>query len=138
MEPMVFECLDYRAECQDCGAETTCSGVQALVGGSLTWDTEISCMSCGLAVADCGGDLPAELRDRLLAEHGAVRLRVDQAASRAVAMRVLRNVLGLPLADVKSVLHEVVTGRYVGTMPEMERLARVLRAAGVDAEAART
>ncbi|WP_328723633.1 hypothetical protein OHT52_06215 [Streptomyces sp. NBC_00247] len=135
---MVFECLTYRAECQDCGAETTCSGVQALVGGSLTWDTEISCPSCGLALADRGGDLPAELRDRLLAEHGAARLTVDPAASEAVAMRVLRTVLGLALADVTSVFHEVVAGRYVGTMPEMERLARGLRAAGVDAVAART
>ncbi|MCX5400074.1 hypothetical protein [Streptomyces sp. NBC_00102] len=138
MERMVFAHLAYRAECQECGAETACSGVQALVGGALTWDTEIGCPACGLRLAVCGDDLPAELRDRLLAEHGAVRLRVDPAARSAVVMRVLRTALGLTLSDVRSVLDEVVTGRYVGTMPEMERLARMLRGAGVDAEAART
>ncbi|MGW1463906.1 hypothetical protein ACWCPT_06070 [Streptomyces sp. NPDC002308] len=137
MEPMVFEYLSYPVVCQDCGAETECSGVHALVDDSLTWDTEINCSACGLRQSACGGELPAGLRDRMLSEHGPVRLRLDPATGNAVAMRVLRAELGLALAEARSVLNEVVTGEYVGTMPEMERLARRLRAAGIEAVAAR-
>ncbi|MGW2277438.1 hypothetical protein [Streptomyces sp. NPDC001770] len=137
MEPMVVEYLSYPVACQDCGAETECSGVHALVDDSLTWDTETNCPACGLRLAVCGGELSAGLRDRLLSEHGPVRLRVDPAASGAAVMRVLRAGLGLALADVRTVLSEVVSGTYVGTMPEMERLARRLRAAGIEAVAAR-
>ncbi|MFJ6463188.1 hypothetical protein ACIQM0_19505 [Streptomyces sp. NPDC091387] len=52
-------------------------------------------------------------------------------------MRVLRAELGLGLADVKSVLSDVAAGTYSGTMPEMEFLARKLRASGIDAVAVR-
>jgi hypothetical protein len=137
MEQTVFECIGYSAGCQDCGAELECWGVQALVNGSLRWDTESSCPACGFAVVACGGDLPAGLRDRLLSERGPARLQVDPSASSTAIMRVLRAELGMGLADVRSVLNEVVTGRYSGTMPEMEFLARKLRASGTGAVAAR-
>ncbi|GGW67499.1 hypothetical protein GCM10010381_60580 [Streptomyces xantholiticus] len=104
---------------------------------SLRWDTESRRSACGFEVAACGGDLPAELRVRLLSEHGPARLQLDPTASNTAIMRVLRAELGIGLADVKSVLHEVVTGSYSGTMPEMEFLARRLRASGIDAVAAR-
>jgi hypothetical protein len=47
-------------------------------------------------------------------------------------MRVLRAELGLDLARVRSVLDEVATGAYSGTLPEMELLAGKLREAGID------
>lgn len=137
MEQSVFESIRYSAGCQDCGAELECWGVQALVNGSLRWDTESRCPACGSAVASCGGDLSAELRARLLAEHGPARIQVDQSARNAPIMRVLRAELGIGLADVKSVLSAVVAGAHSGTMPEMEFLARKLRATGIDAVAAR-
>ncbi|MEV7569249.1 hypothetical protein [Streptomyces tanashiensis] len=62
---------------------------------------------------------------------------MDPSASKAAIMRVLRAELGIALADIRSVLNEVVTGGYSGTMPEMELLARRLRASGIDAVAAR-
>ncbi|MFH7594527.1 hypothetical protein WDV06_05400 [Streptomyces racemochromogenes] len=133
----VFESVRYAAGCPDCGAELECWGVQALVEGSLRWDTESSCPSCGFAVAVCGGAVPDGLRERLLSEHGPALLRVDASAGNAAIMRVLRAELGLGLADVRSVLGEVVAGAYAGTMPEVEYLARKLRAAGIRAVAAR-
>ncbi|MEE1792320.1 hypothetical protein PUR28_16350 [Streptomyces sp. BE308] len=137
MEQTVFESIGYSAECQDCGEELECWGVQALVDGSLRWDMESTCSACGFAVAACGGDLPAELRGRLLSERGPARLNVDPAARNAAIMRVLRAELGIGLAEVKSVLSEVLEGAHSGTMPEMEFLARRLRASGIDAVAAR-
>ncbi|MFC9293962.1 hypothetical protein ACFTWH_03430 [Streptomyces sp. NPDC057011] len=137
MEQLVFESIGYSAGCQDCGAELECRGVQALVNRSLRWDTESSCQACGFALAACGGDLPAELRERMLAERGPARLQVDPSAPNAAIMRVLRAALGIGLADVKPVLSAVVAGAHSGTMPEMEFLARELRAYGIDAVAAR-
>ncbi|MEU6987169.1 hypothetical protein ABZ946_27630 [Streptomyces sp. NPDC046324] len=46
---------------------------------------------CGCTVAVCGGDLPTERREQMLAEHGPVTLHVPGAAANgAVTMRVLR------------------------------------------------
>ncbi|MFD4701461.1 hypothetical protein [Streptomyces niveus] len=91
MEQAVFESVRYFAECQDCGAELECWGVQALVGGRLRWDVESACSACGFAVAMCGGDMPAERRDQMLSEHGAARLQVSGPPTKSVAiMRVLR------------------------------------------------
>jgi hypothetical protein len=135
MEQKVFASIVYSASCQDCGAQSECRGVQSLVKGVLRWDTESMCRSCGFAVAACGGELPAELRVRLLSERGPARLQVDPSARTAVVMRVLRAGLGLDLARVRSVLDEVATGAYSGTLPEMELLAGKLREAGIDAVA---
>ncbi|GAA0274878.1 hypothetical protein GCM10010302_10630 [Streptomyces polychromogenes] len=137
MDQTVFESIRYSAGCQDCGAELDCWGVQALTNGSLRWDTESSCPACGSAVAACGGDLPAELRARMLFEHGPARLQVDPSARNAVVMRALRSGHGLSLGEVKSLLGEVLAGTHSGTMPEMELLARKMRALGVDAVATR-
>jgi hypothetical protein len=71
----------------------------------------------------------------LLSEGCRALLKVDPSARSAVIMRILRAELGLDLAGVRSVLTEVVTGAYSGTMPEIELLARKLRASGVDAVA---
>lgn len=137
MDQTVFESIRYSAECQDCGAELECWGVQVLVHGSLRWDTESRCPACGFAIADCGGDLPSELRGRLLSEQGPARLQVDPSARNAAIMRVLRAELGVGLSEVKTLLREVLAGTHSGTMPEMEFLARKLRESGVDAVAAR-
>ncbi|MEU0989927.1 hypothetical protein [Streptomyces sp. NPDC005953] len=59
-------------------------------------------------------------------------------ASNATVMRVLRAELGIGLDGVKAVLGQVLSGQYSGTLPEMELLARKLRASGIDAVASRT
>ncbi|GAA2281285.1 hypothetical protein GCM10010234_18040 [Streptomyces hawaiiensis] len=52
-------------------------------------------------------------------------------------MRVLRAVLGIDLLSAKAVLRRVLSGDYSGTLPEMELLARKLRACGIAALATR-
>lgn len=135
MQEPVYAAIRYSAACQDCGAQAEWWGVQQLVGDALRWDVESVCTACGCAVAICGGGLTAELRNRLLDEHGRARLQVKLPAKRATIMRVLRAELGLPLADVKTVLHQVLAGEYSGTLPEVELIARQLRAVGLDAVA---
>jgi hypothetical protein len=139
MEQAVFESVRYFVMCQDCGAELECCGVQALVDGRLRWDVESTCVTCGFAVAVCGGDLPREQRDQMLSEHGPARLQViSPSAKSVVIMRVLRAELGTDLVNAKTVLRRVLSGDYSGTLPEMEFLAQKLRASGIAAAATRS
>ncbi|MFE1854816.1 hypothetical protein [Streptomyces sp. NPDC059489] len=138
MEQVVLASVTYAAMCQDCGAELECHGVQALVGGRLRWDVESACPSCGFALALCGGDLPRERREQLLAEHGPAVLQVLGASPNSVViMRVLRAEFGTDLAATRAVLRSVLSGDCTGTLPEMEHVARRLRASGITAVAAR-
>ncbi|MFD6279002.1 hypothetical protein ACFWFI_26065 [Streptomyces sp. NPDC060209] len=81
--------------------------------------------------------MPAELRRRLLRDYGPALLHVDPLAGNTAIMRVLRAESGVDLVNVRAVLRTVLSGGHSGTLPEMEFLARKLRAAGIDAAAAR-
>jgi hypothetical protein len=97
------------------------------------------CSACGFAVTVCGGDLPSERRDQILAEHGPARLRVVSPSAKSVAMmRVLRAELGVDLTNARAVLRRVLSGDCSGTLPEMELLARKLQASGIAAVATRS
>jgi hypothetical protein len=133
---ILVESIRHSAVCQECGAEAEWCGVQALVGEALRWDVETTCPACGFALAVCGGDLPEQLRGRLLSERRA-RLQVAPPTRNAAIMRVLRVELGIGLDGVRAVLEQVLTGQYSGTLPEMELLARKLRASGIEAAASR-
>ncbi|MFH9727860.1 hypothetical protein ACH4M4_33575 [Streptomyces sp. NPDC017254] len=135
---ILVESIRYSAVCQGCGAEAEWCGVQALVGEALRWDVESACPTCGSALAVCGGGLPEELRGQLLSEHGRARLQVAPPTRNAAIMRVLRVELGIGLDGIRSVLDQVLTGQYSGTLPEMELLARKLRSSGIEATASRT
>ncbi|GAA2603373.1 hypothetical protein [Streptomyces tubercidicus] len=138
MEELVVESVRYSARCADCGARLECGGVHGLVGGSLRWDIESVCSACGQATAACGQDLPARLRDQLLADNGPTTLHVTApSAVRVIVMRVLRAELGVGLTEAKAVADQVLAGAYSGTLPQVEYLARKLRMAGVDAVATR-
>ncbi|WP_432153965.1 hypothetical protein [Streptomyces tricolor] len=118
--------------CPDCGAPAEWHGVQVLLGDdSLRWDTETVCGECGSATAACGTELPGEMRERLLAEHGATELRLGSSVDRVAVMRVLRRSLGLGLGEARAVRDR----GYGGTLPEVELLARRLRVVGVGAVA---
>ncbi|MFJ2738665.1 hypothetical protein ACIO3O_03255 [Streptomyces sp. NPDC087440] len=138
MGQAVLESITYAAVCQDCGARLECCGVQALVDGSLRWDVEVTCSACGFAMASCDDVLPSDLRDQLLSKHGTAGLRVTSPQGKNIAiMRVLRTELGIGLTEARTELGRVLAGEFSGTLPEMELLARKLRAAGISAVAAR-
>ncbi|GAA2437615.1 hypothetical protein [Streptomyces lavendulocolor] len=140
-EDMVAEYLRWMTACPRCGGRAATTGGQALVSGRLEWSLETACPACG-GLAVCGrDDTPAELRERLLAggECGPAVLEVPGSGPTVVVtvMKVLRAELGLRLSDARAVVEEVRSGGFTGTMPEMARLADVLRAAGVEARAVR-
>ncbi|MEU5885930.1 hypothetical protein ABZ835_03715 [Streptomyces sp. NPDC047461] len=135
MSVSMYASLRRTTPCPECRSPADWVGVQALVGDSLRWDVEVTCRACRFAVADCGGELSEDVREQLLAEHGAAVLRLRAPAHRVTVLRVLRAALRLELGAAKDVLERVWGGTYTGTPPEMELLARRLREAGVDAVA---
>ncbi|RPK88505.1 MULTISPECIES: hypothetical protein [Streptomyces] len=130
--------IRWSAACDACGATLHCSGTQAVVGDRLRWDEEHRCAGCGSTVLVCGDTLPDHLRTRMLAEHGAARLALsDTTVRRLPILRVLRADRGLTLPEAQTLLELMVSGRHHGTGPEIDLLARRLRAVGVAAEAVR-
>ncbi|MEU6041106.1 hypothetical protein ABZ801_37520 [Actinomadura sp. NPDC047616] len=135
---MVVASVEYPSPCKACGALMQCSATQVLLGDGLHWDVQSNCSACG-TVAACGrGDIPADLRGRLLEAHGPARLEiVDPAPSPVSVMKVLRTELGVDLPQMKEILRRVLAGSFTGTLPEMELLATRLREVGIQAAARR-
>lgn len=114
------------------------SGGQTLVAGRLNWSIESICLFCG-PTAVCGReDIPTDLRERIFSAHGPARLQISVQTSHSVAvMKVIRVELGLDLSETRDMLQVIRSGRHTGTMPEIEKFARSLRAAGLEARAIR-
>ncbi|MGI5255180.1 hypothetical protein [Actinacidiphila glaucinigra] len=131
----VGESVRYPSVCETCGAVAECDGGEGLVDGEVRWDIVRSCAACGMYVIACGrSDVPGDLRERLLSEHGPARLQLcDPSSSAVVLMRVIRAELGLDLIQAKAMAHRVRAGTHTGTLTDMAFLAHRLRQAGVQA-----
>ncbi|MFY0510422.1 hypothetical protein ACOMD4_08480 [Streptomyces anulatus] len=130
--------VHWSAACDTCGADLRCSGTQAVRDDRLWWDEEHRCSRCDSTVLVCGDALPDHLRARMLAEHGAARLVLAEAPVRRLpVLRVLRTDGGRTLPQARALLELILGGGHHGTGPEIELLARRLRAAGIAAEAVR-
>ncbi|MGV9518605.1 hypothetical protein [Streptomyces griseus] len=130
--------IHWPATCDVCGAVQHCSGTQAVVEDRLRWDEEHVCPGCGSTALLCGDTLPDRLRTRMLAEHGAARLALPEPPARRLPiLRVLRNDGERTLPEARALLELILGGGHHGTGPEIELLARRLRAVGVVAEAVR-
>ncbi len=129
------ESVRYPSDCETCGAVAECDAGEGLVDGEVRWDIAKSCAACGMYVIACGrSDVPGDLRERLLSEHGPTRLRLcDPSSSAVVLMRVIRVELGLDLIQAKAMAQRVRAGTQTGTLTEMTVLAHRLRQAGVQA-----
>lgn len=136
----VGESVKYVSECENCGALAECDGGEGLVDGQVSWDITRDCAACDSHVVACGrSDVPADLRERLLAAHGPARLQLDDASASAVrVMQVVRAELGLDLAQARAMVQQLRTGSRTGTLAEMAFLAHRLRQAGVQATAERS
>lgn len=135
---LVGDEVHFVAACPACGQEMQSSGGQTLVAGRLNWSIESICLFCG-PTAVCGReDIPTDLRERIFSAHGPARLQISVQTSHSVAvMKVIRVELGLDLSETRDMLQVIRSGRHTGTMPEIEKFARSLRAAGLEARAIR-
>ena len=140
MKPdIVGDQVRFIAACPGCGQSAPAQGGQALVFGRLEWSIETECPACGPIVACGRRDIPTELRERLLRHRPAqLELTRDGDDGRTAAiMKVIRSELALDLRATREMLKELQAGHRTGTLPEIEKLARALRASGVEARAVR-
>ncbi|CAL2056017.1 MULTISPECIES: hypothetical protein [Streptomyces] len=115
----------------DCGA---CGGVlvrdlgQFVDRGLLRWGVEGRCPTCSDAWCETGtGPAPPEIRQALLAEHGASRLRLATGQAGLVpVLRALRETYDLSLAEARLKAAELSGAGLVGTSVEMAYLAEGL------------
>jgi hypothetical protein len=102
---------------------------QYIDGGRLWWGVEGQCEACPNAwcVTDTGA-APDEIRQALLARHGAARLRLaDEEASLVPVLRTLREMHRLPLGEARRVATELKAAGLTGTFVEVMHLAEGLR-----------
>ncbi|MEU6344098.1 hypothetical protein ABZ883_24500 [Streptomyces sp. NPDC046977] len=123
------------SECNACGAPAVSDGGEGLVNGQVHWDIAQACAACGAQVIACGrSDVPGDLRERLLSEHGPTRLTLCGLSSSAVVlMKVVRAELGVDLIEAKAITQRIRRGAQTGTLTEMAFLAHRLRQAGIQA-----
>ncbi|MEV0526957.1 hypothetical protein AB0I66_26340 [Streptomyces sp. NPDC050439] len=118
------------ARCGDCGGVVTRDLGQFIDDGRLWWADDSTCASCSSAWCeqDTGGPTPAYIRLALLDRHGPARLRLaDTVPSLTPVLRVLREVLQLPLGQARAMADELRDAGLVGTLVEMELIAAGLR-----------
>ncbi|MFC7308162.1 hypothetical protein ACFQVC_28555 [Streptomyces monticola] len=115
--------------CVACGGVLVRDLGQFVDRGQLRWGIEGRCQACPDAWCETGaGPAPQEIRQALLAEHGAVRLRVaTEEVSPVHVMRALREMRQLPLGEARMAAAELSGAGVVGTAVEMAHLAEGLR-----------
>ncbi|MFJ2055653.1 hypothetical protein ACIOMM_06885 [Streptomyces sp. NPDC087908] len=117
-----------------CGSAAVRRVNQFVLHDELWWDAEFSCDACGAHLCEHAGAEPApdDVRAALLAAHGPVRLRlVGPLPSRLPALKVVREVLSVPLPRAGELVEELSREGLEGTAAEMEFLGDRLRRGGV-------
>jgi hypothetical protein len=115
--------------CVACGGALVRDLGQFIDRGQLRWGIEGRCQACPNTWCETGaGPAPQEIRQALLAEHGATRLRLATEESSLVpVLRALREMHHLSLGEARLTAAELSAGGVVGTSVEMAHLAEGLR-----------
>ncbi|MGN5376574.1 hypothetical protein ACQ4WX_00350 [Streptomyces lasalocidi] len=115
--------------CVACGGVLVRDVGQFIDRGQLRWGIEGRCQACPDAWCETGtGPAPQEIRQALLAGHGAARLRLAaKEASLVPTLRALREMCHLSLGEARLLAADLSEGGLVGTSVEMAHLAQGLR-----------
>ncbi|MEU8971183.1 hypothetical protein AB0D11_18195 [Streptomyces monashensis] len=115
--------------CAACGGVLVRDVGQFIDRGQLRWGIEGRCQACPDAWCETGtGPAPQEMRQALLAEHGAARLRLaTEEAGLVPVLRALREMCHLSLGEARLMAADLSEGGLVGTSVEMAYQARGLR-----------
>jgi hypothetical protein len=110
--------------CESCGAPGTGWAVQLVQDGRLRWEEDWQCTECHIASGDRGVGAPAWIRDEILAQHGAYRLTLtDETVEGVVVLKVLRDALGLSIAQAQQAMRALRGAGYEGTYVELTLVA---------------
>ncbi|MCF3131676.1 hypothetical protein [Streptomyces olivochromogenes] len=125
----VTQGVKVTSTCVACGGVLVRDLGQFVDRGQLRWGIEGRCQACPNAWCETGaGPAPQEIRQALLAEHGATRLRLaTEEASLVPVLRALREMRHLSLGEARLTAAELSGAGMVGTSVEMAHLAEGLR-----------
>ncbi|MET8437018.1 hypothetical protein ABZV61_30490 [Streptomyces sp900116325] len=117
------------SQCASCGGELARDVGQFIDRGRLWWGVEGQCQACPNAWCEMDtGPAPEEIRQALLTEHGAARLRLaNKEASLVPVLRALREMHHLSLSEARLVAADLKAAGLVGTSVEIVYLAEGLR-----------
>ncbi len=125
---MELKITSVSRKCQSCERQITASVGQETIDGRILWYESYSCPYCGYRLeVDGKDDTPDDIREAILAEEGEWALDVLETGPQAIlALKVLRDALGLSLNEAKEVKDKMPGIVAVGTQAEMERLRYLL------------
>jgi hypothetical protein len=116
--------------CPNCGALFVANFGESIGTGKLTWSMSTQCSACNnyTTEIDGSGPLPDDLREIVLAEEGEWSLSiVDLGQDRVLALKALKQVLGLSAAEMIQLKSHLPANVAVGTKKEMRFLQRQLQ-----------
>ncbi|MFJ9911167.1 hypothetical protein [Actinacidiphila glaucinigra] len=119
--------------CTRSGAEAGYHAGVCVIDGVLHWSVEGGCEVCGAGEVACGrGAVPGHVSAALIAAHGEVVLCAEPLPGTAAAraFKTVREVFGVPLAEVRGRLRALAAEGERGTEPETALLAARLREGG--------
>lgn len=124
----VTQGVDVTSSCASCGGVLVREVGQFIDRGQLRWGVEGRCLACQDGWCDRGaGSAPEEIRQALLARHGATRIRLAPGeASLVPVMRALREVGHLSLREARLAAADLQGAGLVGTKVGMAHLAEAL------------
>jgi hypothetical protein len=122
------------SQCANCDGVLVRDLGQLIERGQLRWGVEGRCEACTNAWCETGaGPAPEEVRQALLAEHGAARLRLaTKETSLVPVLRVLREMHHLSLDEARLTAADLMGAGLIGTSVEMAHLAEGLRTRSID------
>ncbi|MGQ4484253.1 hypothetical protein ACN6LM_002581 [Streptomyces sp. SAS_281] len=125
---MITQGVQVTSRCAACGGVLVRDVGQFTERGQLRWGIEGRCQKCPEGWCETGtGPAPQEVRQALLAEHGAVRLRLaDKGGSLVPVLRALREMNGLSLGEARLAAADLSGEGLIGTFVEMTLLAQGL------------
>ncbi|HEU4321588.1 MAG TPA: hypothetical protein VFS21_00430 [Roseiflexaceae bacterium] len=104
-------------------------------GRRLLWNAAYRCERCGHQLELDGSEpTPQNIRQAIIAEHGAWELVIPEGCNRARALKVLRSALDLSIVEAAALRNRIPGPVMAGTEHEIRRLHHLLAAEHVPSE----
>ncbi|MEU5825849.1 hypothetical protein [Streptomyces sp. NPDC047803] len=124
---MITQGVQVTSRCAACAGVLVRDVGQFIEQGELRWGVEGRCQECPAGWCETGtGPTPQEVRQALLAEHGAARLRLAGVGGLVPVLRALREMNGLSLGEARLAAADLSGEGLIGTFVEMALLAQGL------------